>query len=246
MKRKILLGSFILLSVSSYAKPLVVELPGEGIALEYSQPVRLDRVLADSIAQSKQASPVVYPLSNQLFDSDKEGKAQQLKAKVLDQLQTFANTHSEWTTSVQLLIEQIKRWDIGYREFTSLDYDVIRLKTAANPMMSGEFELIIPQRNEHISVEGLLFRPQSVPFNPAYHLSDYLENVTPLSSADNSQAWVIYPDGQTFRSGYEYFNNERRHLAPGSVIFLGFGSDEPQLVDLERDIVKLISMRKGL
>lgn len=246
MKRKILLGSLMLLSAASVANPLVVELPGEGVALKYTQPVRLERVLADTIQHSGHSSPLIYPLANQLFDSNKEQQAQQLKSQVLTGLQKFANANSDWTASVQLLIEQIKRWDIGYREFTTLDYDDVRLKAAANPLLSGKFELIIPQRSANISIEGLLFRPQSVPFNPAYNLSDYLADITPLSSADNSAAWVIYPNGETVHSGYEYWNNERRHLAPGSVIFLGFGSDDPQLIDLEKDIVKLISMRKGL
>lgn len=240
----ITLASVLLPIFAASADGLKVELISQGTTLQYEDAQRLEAVLSDAIAHSQTLSPVTYPLANQLFNRDKQATAQQLKSDVLQQLEQ-RKQHTGDEASMDILIEQVKRWTVGYREPLSLDIDKVRIQAEHNPLLTGAYELITPQREEHIQVEGLLFRPQTLAFTSANTLSEALAQTDLLSSANNSYAWVIYPDGHYIKAGYAYWNNENTHLTPGTIVFVGFNSDDNELQRLEENIVKLISMRKG-
>ncbi|USD41322.1 capsule biosynthesis GfcC family protein [Vibrio sp. SCSIO 43135] len=225
---------------------LSIQIPSESITLSYPEPVRLEQVFKDTIANSKQSSPLAYPLANQIFDISKEHEAEQLKTGVLKQLNQLVAEEDTFKESAKLLIEQIKRWDVGYREKISLDYDVIRLVPSSNPILAGQYEIIVPNRSNQVIVEGLLFRPGTLEIRSGYTVSDYLAEASLLSSAHRSYVWIIYPDGEFTRSGYAYWNDDQATVAPGSILFLGFNTDSEEMLELERKIVTLISMRKGL
>ncbi|NVJ55653.1 MAG: capsule biosynthesis GfcC family protein [Vibrionaceae bacterium] len=230
---------------SVLAASLSVELPNEHIALKYSQPVRLHQVLSDSMIHLKSSSPASFPLANQLFNLDREPEAFSAKLSVLDDLSNLGSTKSLQVSS-GILIEQIKRWDIGYREFVPLDLDVVRDQPSLNPLLDGKYELLIPQRENKVLIEGLVYSPKIVDFSSGSTVASVLSQLTTLSVANNSRAWVVYPDGNYHRVGYAYWNDEETSLAPGSVIFLGFDSENSELEALELQIVKLISMRKNI
>ena len=240
----ITLTSTLLPIFAASADTLKVELPIQGAILQYEEAERLETVLSDAIAHSQTLSPASYPLANQLFNRNKQSAAQQLKSNVLEQLEQRKH-HRDNDASLDILIEQIKRWAVGYRESLSLDIDKVRIQADHNPLLAGEYELITPQRIEQIQIEGLLFRPQTVAFASSPTLSEALEQTDMLSTASSSYAWVIYPDGHYIKAGYAYWNNENTHLTPGTVVFVGFNSDDSELKRLEENIVKLISMRKG-
>ena len=240
----ITLASALLPIFGVSADGLKVKLLSQDTILQYEDAQRLETVLSDAIAHSQTLSPVTYPLANQLFNSNKQAMAQQLKSDVLEQLEQ-KKQHTGDDTSMDILIEQVKRWTVGYRESLSLDIDKVRIQAEHNPLLAGAYELITPQREEHIQVEGLLFRPQTLAFASATTLSEALDQTDILSTANNSFAWVIYPDGHHVKAGYAYWNNENTHLTPGTVVFVGFNSDDSELQRLEENIVKLISMRKG-
>ncbi len=230
---------------SVLASSLFVELPSEHIALKYSQSVRLHQVLSDSMVHLKSRFPMSYPLANQLFNLDREPEAFSAKLSALDSLSNLDSTKSLQVAS-GILIEQIKRWDVGYREFVPLDLDVVRDQPSFNPLLTGNYELLIPQRENKVLIEGLVYSPKIVNFSSRSTVASVLNQLTPLSVANSSHAWVIYPDGNYSRVGYAYWNDEETSLAPGSVIFLGFDSESSELEALELQIVKLISMRKNI
>lgn len=232
-------------ALGAMANPLIVQLPNERIALEYPLPVRLDQVLADAAKNLKSNSPSSYPISNQLFNLSKSIEAQEDKLSVLKTLSEL-QAPSGLRVSSEILFEQVKRWDIGYREFLPLDLDLVRDHPELNPRLLGEYELLIPSRKNVIIIEGLLFKPRVVEFSSAHKLSELLDHAQTLSTASNSYAWIIYPDGHYERFGYAYWNNQNPNLVPGSVVFVGFKSEAPELMELERKIVKLISMRKKI
>jgi hypothetical protein len=227
------------------AQALKVNLPSTDIALEYAQPQRLDQVFTDVIAQKPSPSPVNFPIANQLFNLEKQEQTEQFKQQVLKKLAALASGSGKQKESIGILIKQIKEWPVGYRESITLDFDEIRLQAKANPMLSGEYEFIIPGRSNTVSFEGLLFSPQQVEFQSDQSLNDYLRKLNLLSSAHPSYAWVIYPDGHYIKAGYAYWNNDNTQLTPGSVVFLGYNSDASEIQNIETDIVKLIRMRKG-
>lgn len=228
------------------AKSLQITIPTASITINYEKPVRLEQVFGDIIENTEKHSPTTYPLSNQLFNLDREAEAQTLKHDVLERLRLLAQNDRTLVSSVGILVEQIKRWDIGYREPLVLDYDQIRIKKEYNPLIFGSYELLIPGRDESLIFEGLLFSPQKVPLLPELKLSDYLLQVNRLSSSHPSYVWVIYPDGEYTRVGYAYWNDEKTSLAPGTHVFLGLNSDNKEHLNLEEQIVRLITMRKSL
>ncbi len=227
------------------AETLTVQLPNEQIALEYTHPVRLHQVLSDATNNLQSSSLSSYPIANQLFNLKKEPEAHDVKISVLNALSEIEGTPG-LKISTDILIEQIKRWDIGHREFVSLDLDMVRDYADLNPRLLGEYELLIPHRQNRITIEGLVFSPKVVDFSSTNKLSDLLNQVQVLSTGDDSYAWIIYPDGYYKKVGYAYWNNEESNLAPGSVVFIGFDSETPELKELEQKIVKLISMRKKI
>lgn len=233
----------LLPTFTAFALELKVEVIGENYSLEYPEPMRLDRVLADSVKRSQNHSPFSYPIANQLFNVEKESQAQQVKAEVLKQL-TLLNSSPTERISANMLIEQIKHWDIGYREKVSLDVDQVRDQPSSNPMLSGHYELLLPHRSNKVYIEGLLFHPDAKEFNATHKLSDILTDTQIPSSANDSYAWVIYPDGNYQKAGYAYWNDEKTNLTPGSVVFIGFDSGNKSIEALEEMIVVLISMRK--
>lgn len=66
---------------------LSVELPVQGITLNYSQPVRLEQVLDDANANGALG---YFPLSAQLFDRNAQQQVDTLKAQVIEQLNQLA------------------------------------------------------------------------------------------------------------------------------------------------------------
>ncbi|WP_159656109.1 capsule biosynthesis GfcC family protein [Vibrio atypicus] len=238
-------GCSLITASNASAQALKVNLPSTGIALEYAQPQRIDQVFTDVIAQKPSPSPVNFPIANQLFNLEKQEQSEQFKQQVLKKLTDLTSGSGKQKKSIGILIEQIKDWQVGYRESITLDFDEIRLQSKANPMLSGEYEFIIPGRSNTVSFEGLLFSPQQVDFKSNQTLSDYLGKLNLLSSAHPSYAWVIYPNGHYIKAGYAYWNNDSTQLTPGSVVFLGYNSDTREMQNIEKDIVKLISMRKG-
>ncbi|AQM18550.1 capsule biosynthesis GfcC family protein [Vibrio anguillarum] len=244
-------------SASGFASVLTIHLPDEKKVLEYSQPERLEKIFTDIINQQKTvemaynnpngplAALTTYPLNNMLFNQDKASEVEKIKQTLLQRLTAYTHDHPKSKASIALLNEQISRWNVGYREFINLDYDVIRIAPKNNPQLEGNFEIITPKRPKTVRIEGLLFSPVTKPFIGGLTVADYLNQTTLLSSANNSNVWVIYPDGHAKQAGYAYWNDEQTLLAPGSVIFVGFNSSNAQLLGFESEIVSLLRSRKG-
>lgn len=244
--KHIALALCLLVAPDALATPLTtITIPSQQYQLNYDHSVRVVTLLTAVNTTPGLISTHPFPLGFQLFDTNREPEAQELKQKVLEQLQSLAASEDKLSVSAQLLINQIKRWDIGYRLFTSLDWDQVRIEAKHNPLLRGNYELILTQRYDHVFFEGLVFKPQSLALSRAKSLVDYTQKLPLLSSAHLSYAWVIYPDGHVQRVGYALWNEQLINLTPNSVVFFGFDSDEPRFTNLEQDIVKLITMRKA-
>ncbi|WP_052132390.1 capsule biosynthesis GfcC family protein [Vibrio variabilis] len=241
---RVLLGC-LLIPTQIYAAELSISLPGDQLALEYPHPVRIEQVFTDVIALQRATQPAVYPLTNQLFNLDKQSQVNQEKQRVVEHLQTLADRQLISAEAAGVLKQQIQGWAVAYREKIDLDFDQIRTDAADNPMLQGNYELITPERTRTISFEGALYTPQDVEFDESLSLSDYLSRLNLLKSADPSYAWVIYPDGNFVRSGYAYWNSQNTSLTPGSIIFVGFKSGNKEVQQLEQQVVQLIIMRRS-
>ncbi|MCG9683974.1 capsule biosynthesis GfcC family protein [Vibrio sp. Isolate23] len=242
-------GFLFLLTLSSFANAIAanvtVELPSEQIVMDYTAPIRLERALADTIEHSQRNTPFSYPINNALFNLDKQRVANNKKQAALNLIDKLKQQEAELYESLGILREQVKTWQIGYRENLSLDLDFIRLTPSANPMLTGHYQFEYPERPTTITLEGLFFSPTMPEVKPNWTVKDYLSTSRVLSSANNSHAWVIYPDGHYKQVGFAYWNDEKTPLPPGSSIFLGFNNPSKELSQLEQEIVSLIAWRRN-
>lgn len=237
---------------STFAAALTVRLSPDNVQLNYEQPVRLEAVLRDSIANSISPSLQSFSLGNQLFNLEKQNQADKLKQDVLTTLNQLEKSSNKTIKQfANHLKAQINTWDVGYREFINLDYDWVRISPADNPMLNGKFELISTKRPKTIELLGMFESSSHVEFDSLSsgligNTADFVNYSSKLPGAHNSYFWVIYPDGNYQRIGYAYWNYENVSLTPGTALYLGINSNSKEIKQLEQQIIELITMRRGV
>ncbi|PMH45970.1 hypothetical protein BCU68_09250 [Vibrio sp. 10N.286.49.B3] len=243
--------------------------PAALVQLQYPQAVRLDQVMSDGLLHHQQALQASshrpyapYSLANKLFDNHKQAQTDRLYHQVIDQLALLARyeiidknktiTANSKRQMAGIIIEQLKAHRYGYRELISLDFDLIRLDEQHNPQLQGSYELQLAQRPTQIQVYGNVHQVAKIDFVASRSITDYLALVSPLEApGNNSNVWLIFPDGNIEKSGYAYWNDQHATLAPGTMIFWGFNRDwfanpaDIDLDELESNIATLLTMVRG-
>ncbi|TKF38467.1 hypothetical protein FCV57_15050 [Vibrio sp. F13] len=284
MRALLMISALFALSSASSASDLVtpersssikttIELPLQGVTLEYQTNVRLLRVLDDANANaSSNANGTIgyFPLSAQLFDiTNTEATAvtgfkeanQAIEAKkrnVLNQLEAFAVEEPE----ANLVRQQLASFQYLNRVFIDLDRNAVISQSDKNPLLVSSshtnkpsdsqtqaFSLYLPQRPTSIQLMGAM--KESVTMNLIEHgtLNDYLDalpNGFICESADKSVAYVVQPDGVVQTIQYAYWNEQPVYLAPGAIVFMAFYSLPSEYSTLNQDIVDLLRHKVGL
>ncbi|MEZ9778576.1 capsule biosynthesis GfcC family protein [Vibrio sp. 10N.261.54.A5] len=284
MRALLMMSALFALSSASSASDLVtpersssikttIELPLQGVTLEYQTNVRLLRVLDDANANaSSNANGTIgyFPLSAQLFDiTNTEATAvtgfkeanQAIEAKkrnVLNQLEAFAVEEPE----ANLVRQQLASFQYLNRVFIELDRNAVISQPDKNPLLVSSshtnkpsdsqtqaFSLYLPQRPVSIQLMGAM--KESVTMNLIEHgtLNDYLDalpNGFIGESADKSVAYVVQPDGVVQTIQYAYWNEQPVYLAPGAIVFMAFYSLPSEYSTLNQDIVDLLRHKVGL
>jgi hypothetical protein len=284
MRALLMISALFALSSASSASDLVtpersssikttIELPLQGVTLEYQTNVRLLRVLDDAnVNASSNANGTIgyFPLSAQLFDiTNTEATAvtgfkeanQAIEAKkrnVLNQLEAFAVEEPE----ANLVRQQLASFQYLNRVFIELDRNAVISQSDKNPLLVSSshtnkpsdsqtqaFSLYLPQRPTSIQLMGAM--KESVTMNLIEHgtLNDYLDalpNGFIGESADKSVAYVVQPDGEVQTIQYAYWNEQPVYLAPGAIVFMAFYSLPSEYSTLNQDIVDLLRHKVGL
>ncbi|MEZ9296908.1 capsule biosynthesis GfcC family protein [Vibrio splendidus] len=265
-------------AASNVVTPLVkttIELPLQGVTLEYQTNVRLLQVLDDANASfnanassNENASDSIgyFPLSAQLFDKTNTQAIEAKKRNVLNQLEAFAVEEPE----ANLVRQQLASFQYLNRVFIELDRNVVISQSDKNPLLVSSshtnkpssaaikrastsqtqaFSLYLPQRPTSIQLIGAM--KESVTMNLIEHgtLNDYLDalpNGLIGESADKSVAYVVQPDGVVQTIQYAYWNEQPVYLAPGAIVFMAFYSLPSEYSTLNQDIVDLLRHKVGL
>ncbi|MEZ8791597.1 capsule biosynthesis GfcC family protein [Vibrio splendidus] len=244
-----------------------IELPLQGVTLEYKANVRLLQVLDDANASSNvndNSSIGYFPLSAQLFDktnaeSNKANKDIEAKKRnVFNQLDAFSVEEPE----AKLVKQQLASFQYLNRVFIELDRNAVISQSDKNPLLVSSshtnrqsasqtqaFSLYLPQRPTSIQLMGAM--KESVTMNLIEHgtLNDYLDalpNGFVGESADKSVAYVVQPDGVVQTIQYAYWNEQPVYLAPGAIVFMAFYSLPSEYSTLNQDIVDLLRHKVGL
>ncbi|MFA0551859.1 capsule biosynthesis GfcC family protein [Vibrio lentus] len=250
----------------------IIELPLQGVTLEYKANVRLLQVLDDANANfnaNSSSSIGYFPLSAQLFDKTNTEANKDIEAKkrnVFNQLDAFSVEEPE----AKLVKQQLASFQYLNRVFIELDRNAVISQSDKNPLLVSSsntnkpssaaikrastsqtqaFSLYLPQRPTSIQLMGAM--KESVTMNLIEHgtLNDYLDalpNGFIGESADKSVAYVVQPDGVVQTIQYAYWNEQPVYLAPGAIVFMAFYSLPSEYSTLNQDIVDLLRHKVGL
>ncbi len=235
---------------------LSVELPVQGITLNYSQPVRLEQVLNDANANGALG---YFPLSAQLFDRDAQQEVDTLKAQVVEQLNQLALQEPQ----VKAVIAQLESFDYQARYFVDLDRNAVISQPEKNPLLLSKkstfesdksnqeqrFDLYLTQRQSDLTLVGAIKQARKLKLIEHGQLNNYL-SVLPkgelLDIADKSIAFVIQPDGHVDEVDYAYWNSKQAYFAPGAIVFIAFDSLPSGFSTLNQNIIELLRHKVNL
>ena len=235
---------------------LSIELPVQGVILNYSQPVRLERVLNDANANGALG---YFPLSAQLFDRSAQKQVDTLKTQVIEQLNQLALQEPQ----VKSVIAQLESFEYQARYFVDLDRNAVISQQEKNPLMVSKssafqseqtnqaqrFNLYLTQRSTDLTLVGAVKQAYKLKLIEHGQLDNYLSMLPKgelIEIADKSTAFVIQPDGHVDEISYAYWNSKQAYFAPGAILFIAFDSLPSELSTLNQNIIELLRHKVNL
>ena len=148
--------------------------------------------------------------------------------------------------AINALRNQLQATPVTGRLLVPLDPDTVRVHSKNNPPLEGNYTLWLGREPSTITLVGLVDKPGKIPFTPGRDAASYLDDVSLLSGADRSYAWVIYPDGRTQKAPVAYWNKRHFEPMPGSILFVGFADSiwTNQYDALNTEILRSLSQRR--
>ena len=158
-----------------------------------------------------------------IAERQKTAEAEQQQKALLARLTGLAEQEDgDDAAAINSVRQQLLALKIAGRLLVNLDPDDVRVSENGNPALQGDYTLWLPAKPSTITVFGLISSPGKKPFTPGRDVASYLDEQSLLSGADNSYAWVVYPDGHTQKAPVAYWNKRHIEPMPGSIIFVGF------------------------
>ncbi|MEW7313189.1 capsule biosynthesis GfcC D2 domain-containing protein [Buttiauxella gaviniae] len=206
--------STLQLSAASYAAGNVTLYPSN------QQLTQVDR-LADLVTQPALAH-AWWP-GAVISERQASAVAEQQHQKLLAALSGFAaEEDGDDAAAINGVRQQMQAIHVTGRQFVNLDPDWVRVHPRANVPLQGDYSLWAGPQPTTITLLGLVSSPGVKPFVAGRSADEYLDGIDKLSGADDSYAWVIYPDGKTQKAPVAYWNHRHVELTPGSTLFVGF------------------------
>lgn len=227
------------------------------LTLSYSDGVRLYQALHDSMSQldltlselkknntslSDLVPQAIFWQGAALYDTTKTEALISTQQSAIASLSSLA-TDPSTQESIAALSDYLNQPIVGERQFIPLDYDTVRINAKLNPMLNGQFTLVLPTRPLTVTVVGAVEQMQKVAFKARASASEYIEIAKANHFADNSFAYVVQPDGVVQRHATAYWNDNHQDIAPGAIIFVGFTGVFSEYQDLNDKILMLLKNR---
>jgi len=148
--------------------------------------------------------------------------------------------------AINALRQQLQAIPVTGRLRVPLDPDTVRVHSKNNPPLQGHYTLWLGREPSTITLLGLVDKPGSAAFTPGKDVAGYLDNISLLSGADRSYAWIIYPDGRTQKAPVAYWNKRHIEPMPGSILFVGFADSlwTNKYAALNAAILRSLSQRR--
>lgn len=208
---------FCLVSANAFADATVTVTQGPGIA-----PLTINgaKNLADVVTQPALARSW-WP-GAVISERQSTAVAEQQHQQLLVTLGQFAvEEGGDKGAAINALRAQLQAVKVTGRQMVNLDPDWVRVRPGGNRPLQGQYHLWAGAKPSTITLSGLINKPGHVPFSPGRPVADYLDDISLLSGAERSYAWIIYPDGKTEKTPVAYWNRRHVEPMPGSIIFVG-------------------------
>lgn len=184
-----------------------------------------------------------------LYEID-NSELEDTRVEVLNQLSVLAENNTHKNLQLKLAIEQlaadITKWTLARRLPIAIDYDLARLKAAANPQFTpGNYILRLAPRSKVVHIMGAINYSQQVGHLPNADVSNYLTKQTFTQLADKDYVLVIQANGTVVKAPAAYWNKTHQEVMPGSQLFVPFKENlfSPELSKINQQIVELASNR---
>ncbi len=205
----------------------------------FSELPRIDEVLAHQALEHNWYWPSTALF--ELGDLDLESRRKVILAK-LDKLKTNHLAEQQIFDAISNLQSQINQWQLAKRIILPINYDLARISPENNPRFeAGNYLLKLQLRSESITAFGLVKMPTTIEHKGGSSFNYYVTDMKILSVANNSELYIIQPDGKVNKAGYAYFNQSSPDIMPGSRIFVPFKSElfSTELDAINQEIVEL-------
>ena len=223
--------------------PTTVTLANQNISLTYNKAVRLDQVFSDAYLHTRKD---IYSLGIALLSPTKQALVDAKKDNILNQLKALN------TPEANNLITQLSPLTYAYREKIETDLNKIRLISRSNPILKGEYQLLLPTRPKHITVfSGDYNKPLKLPLHTNYHLKGYLSELpipikTNKKQANNKKpsyhsAWIIQANQDLYQALDIQWERNLYFLSPGAYVFTGLSKLPEEHHHLNADIANLLT-----
>lgn len=107
------------------------------------------------------------------------------------------------------------------QELVALDLKAILEKPSipANLLLADGDTLIIPKKSEMVRIQGGVYNPSLVNFDPEFNFRDYISQAGGLAErARKNRIYVSYPNGRTHRTSRFLFFRSYPKVEPGSTV----------------------------
>ena len=190
--------------------------------------LRGDR-LSDVLARAGGLTEVAYPagtvfLRQSVAQKERESfqrAAREVQEQLMVGMTRVGNTRIEPTTfaSLQAFVTELREQRPMGRVSIVADPSVLASRPELDPLLEPGDVIYLPQRPSTISVLGQVLQPGSYPYRAGESIADYIARAGGFArTADESQAYLVLPDGSARRWERSWFHFDATSLAPGSAI----------------------------
>ncbi|EOL8959152.1 capsule biosynthesis GfcC D2 domain-containing protein [Cronobacter dublinensis] len=190
---------------------------------DHAQPLKVSgaKHLADLVSQPQLAGS--WWLGAVISERQASVEAQAKHQVLLSRLASLAAEEGgEDGAAINRVRQQLQAMKVTGRQRVILDPDRVRVRAKNNPPLEGDYELWVGQQPSTITLTGLISSPGKKIFTPGKPVTDYLDEVSRLSGAERSYAWLIQPTGRVEKVPVAYWNKRHVEPMPGSILYVGF------------------------
>jgi protein involved in polysaccharide export with SLBB domain len=210
--------------------------------------------LSDLMARAGGLTSIAYPygtvfLRKSAQDTERAGYIR-TAAEVEEQL-VGAMTHGSLGNSrldagtfatLQGFVDQLRTQKAAGRVTITADPSVLATRPEEDPLLEPGDTIYIPQRPSTVSVLGQVMQPGTMPYRPGDTVKQYIQMAGGYGpDSDDSNIFVVMPDGSARRVENSWFNFSSENLPPGSTIVVPRDLTPIDLGQLVTNVTSILS-----